>query len=225
MKNHHFPVTRMAQYTSSGPVTGETCELLIALHGYGQLAPEFARSLMHAASDPSSDPSGTGLIVPGRVVVCPEGLSRFYTSHRDRKVGASWMTREDREYEILDHVAMLDALLEHLLEEAPDHLRLRVVGFSQGAPTASRWVANGAVQPDQLVLWAAPPAEDLSDEEWALLADVPDVVVVAGTDDTLFPPDRVDHAMAMLTGNGCAARLIRFDGGHTVDPDVLLNPS
>ncbi|MEQ9104520.1 MAG: esterase [Rhodothermales bacterium] len=213
MKNHHFPVTRMARYTASGDVSAETCELMVALHGYGQLAPDFAADLT----------STQDLLVPGRVLVCPEGLSRYYTNHRERTVGASWMTREEREYEILDHVAWLDALLEHLLEEAPDHLRLRVLGFSQGAPTASRWVANGAVQPDQLILWAAPAADDLSDEEWALLADVPEIVVVAGSDDALFPPDRVDRAMATLSGHGCAARLVTFEGGHRMDPDVLAS--
>jgi predicted esterase len=133
------------------------------------------------------------------------------------------MTREDREYEILDHVAWLDALLEHLLDQAPDHLRLRVLGFSQGAPTASRWVANGAVQPDQLILWSAPPAEDLSDEEWEYLAEIPDIVVVAGSEDTLFPPDRVDRTMATLSGHGCAARLVSFEGGHRVEPEVLAS--
>jgi predicted esterase len=213
MKNHHFPVTRAARYTASGDVSAETCELVIALHGYGQLAPVFAAEL-------GSTP---GLLVSGRVVVCPEGLSRYYTNHRERTVGASWMTREDREYEILDHVAWLDALLEHLLDQAPDHLRLRVLGFSQGAPTASRWVANGAVQPDQLILWSAPPAEDLSDEEWEYLAEIPDIVVVAGSEDTLFPPDRVDRTMATLSGHGCAARLVSFEGGHRVEPEVLAS--
>lgn len=215
MMNHHFPVTRMARYAASGDVSSETCELVVALHGYGQLAPDFAAEL-------------ASTVIPGRVLACPEGLSRYYTNHRERTVGASWMTREEREYEILDHVAWLDALLEHLLEEAPDHLLVRVLGFSQGAPTASRWVANGAVQPDQLILWAAPAADDLSDEEWAFLADVPDIVVVAGSDDALFPPDRVDGAMATLSGHGCAARLVTFEGGHRMDPTLLttiISPS
>lgn len=210
MKTHHFPVTRMARYVASGPVTPETCDLVIALHGYGQLAPAFA-----------DQAALSGLVVPGRVVVCPEGLSRYYTNHKERKVGASWMTAEDREYEILDHVAWLDALLEHLLEDASDHMRIRVLGFSQGAPTASRWVANGAVNPDQLILWAAAPAEDLNDEEWETLAEVPDIVVAAGSDDALFPPDRVDRVMSTLGGRQCTARLVRFDGGHTLDADVL----
>lgn len=212
MQTHHFPVTRMARFVASGPVTQETCDLVIALHGYGQLAPEFA-----------AHPALSGLVVPGRVVVCPEGLSRYYTNHKERKVGASWMTAEDREYEILDHVAWLDALLEHLMEDAPDHMRLRVLGFSQGAPTASRWVANGAVNPDQLILWAAAPAEDLNDEEWETLADVPDMVVVAASDDAFFPPDRVDSAMSLLGGRQCAARLVRFEGGHTLDDNVLAS--
>lgn len=208
MKTHHFPITRMARYALSGPITEETCDLLIGLHGYGQLAPVFAEQLKP-------------VVVPGREVVCPEGLSRYYTNHKERVAGASWMTSEDREYEILDHVAWLDALAENLLEDAPEHLFVRVLGFSQGAPAASRWVGNGQLDVHQLILWGAPQAHDLTDEEWACLAAVPDVVLVAGRDDTIFPKNRVEVALDALEARGCHARHHFHDGGHVVLSDVL----
>src|SRR2546425_9676771 len=71
-------------------------------HGSGQLA---ARSLRHF--EPLAD--GT------RLVVAPEALSRFYLEDttvpaKERKVGATWMTRENRLSEIDDYVRYLDAL-------------------------------------------------------------------------------------------------------------------
>ena len=60
------------------------------LHGYGQLAGEFIRFFADLATDDS-------------LVVAPEAMNRFYLVNpesapaRDRPVGATWMTREDRE--------------------------------------------------------------------------------------------------------------------------------
>ena len=45
-----------------------------------------------------------------RVLVAPEGLSRFYVNATHGLVGASWMTREDRQHEIDDYVGYLDAI-------------------------------------------------------------------------------------------------------------------
>ena len=76
-------------------------ELWYVLHGYGQLAAPFLDDF-RAIDD------GT------RLIVAPEALSRFYEGdvqarlHKDAKVGASWMTREDRDAEIADYVAYLD---------------------------------------------------------------------------------------------------------------------
>src|ERR1051325_10016453 len=49
-----------------------------------------------------------------RRLVAPEGLSRFYLSERatERRVGASWMTREDRLAEIADYLGYLDAVYD-----------------------------------------------------------------------------------------------------------------
>ena len=84
-------------------------------------------------------------------IVAPEALSRFYDGdmqarmHRDAKVGASWMTREDRLSEIADYIAYLDAVHESILARLGGARRLpvTVLGFSQGGATAARWVASG----------------------------------------------------------------------------------
>ena len=75
---------------SSAPEDSAARELWYVLHGYGQLAAPFLEEF-RAIDD------GT------RLIVAPEALSRFYEGdaqarlHKDASVGASWMTREDRE--------------------------------------------------------------------------------------------------------------------------------
>src|SRR5215211_5481963 len=134
-------VRRTARYLTMGVPSPATRELWYVCHGYGQLAAEFIRDF--AVLDDDS-----------RLVVAPEALNRFYKNpepsrHRIGGVGATWMTSEARELEIDDYVAYLDDLHAHLTADAvaggadPDSLRVRVLGFSQGAATAARWVALG----------------------------------------------------------------------------------
>src|SRR5690606_700894 len=100
-------------------------EAWLVLRGYGMTA----RGILHwfraaARAD--------------RLLVAPEGLSRFYQERRGlRTVGASWMTRDDRDHEIADQQGYLEAVAARWLG---GRRRLEVHGFSQGVATACRWV-------------------------------------------------------------------------------------
>src|SRR5712691_3738407 len=100
MQEYHIGVTRTARYFTLGGSPREVAEVWFVCHGYGQLAGRFLRHFEPLAG-------GT------RLLVAPEALSRFYVEDttvpaRERKVGATWMTREDRLSEIDDYVRYLD---------------------------------------------------------------------------------------------------------------------
>ena len=110
--SHSLHVRRTARYYTIGPIHGFPRELWIVAHGYAQLARRFVKWF-----SPLDD--GT------RLIVAPEGLSRFYLdpvaerrAQAEPRVGATWMTREDREAEIADYVSYL----EHLASEVRRHL-------------------------------------------------------------------------------------------------------
>ena len=186
-------------------------ELWYVCHGYGQLAHRFIKRFEALAS-------------ADRVVVAPEGLSRFYVRGAGGTVGASWMTREDREEEIADYVRFLDALYDELVAAwgGPPR-RVVVLGFSQGCATASRWVARGAVVVDRVVLWGGLPAHDLTDADLTVLADrrAP-VALVVGDQDATVPPAGVREAESGLAAGGVPTEVIRYRGGHEIDPATLL---
>src|SRR5215213_7354677 len=125
MHEHHLSVTRTARYYTLGPLDGAPREVWVVCHGFGQLASRFLRHF-----DAIDD--GT------RLVVAPEALQRFYLDElkipaAERRVGATWMTREDRLADINDYVGYLDALCEELFRRVPrGSARLVVLGFSQG---------------------------------------------------------------------------------------------
>src|SRR2546429_3762725 len=157
VQEHRLTVARSARYFTLGGK--EPREVWFACHGYGQLAARFLDKLR--------------VLDDGRrCVVAPEGLSRFYLSERatERRVGASWMTREDRLAEIADYVRYLDAVYDDVFGRV-DRARLTVhaLGFSQGAATVSRWTAMGKSRIDRLRAWGGefPPDLDLTRRDGA----------------------------------------------------------
>ena len=231
MTEHFLSVTRTARYVVLGDETVAPDEIWFVLHGYGQLAARFARAFA-----PLAERGGARR----RLVVAPEALSRFYVdvpaaaSHVAAKVGATWMTREDREHEIADYVAYLDALAERVLAGAAGPPpALHVLGFSQGVATAARWVARGRVRADRLTLWGGTLPDDLGREgdgaagagaaAWAerLRALPAGVTLVGGAADALVPPAALGMQEQRLRALGVACRVVTFQGGHEIHAPTL----
>jgi predicted esterase len=213
---HALVVPRTARYYTLGPTHGFPRELWFVCHGYGQLAGRFLRQFV-------SLDDGT------RLIVAPEGLSRFYLdaipqrrTDPSPRVGATWMTREDREAEIADYVEYLERLcteIRHPLRGAAP--RLVVLGFSQGTATVSRWLAASDMRVDQLVLWGGsiPPELDLA--QWASRLHGAAITLVVGEQDEFATAAAVAAEAERLSAAGVAFTLHRFAGGHTVDAAAL----
>ncbi|NBC15795.1 MAG: esterase [Bacteroidetes bacterium] len=206
MTEHHLTVHRTARYHTLGPE--ETPDAVwFVLHGYGQLAAPFLRGFA---------PVDDGR----RLFVAPEALSRFYLPGHER-VGASWMTKADRETEIGDYLAYLDALAEHLRAPLPDDVPVHVLGFSQGATTACRWAVLGATPVERVVLWAGGLPHDLDYDAHAETLRALDVTLVAGTEDEYVTPERLAEQQALLDDYAIPYRHVSFDGPHRLDAETL----
>jgi predicted esterase len=164
IRAHHLYVTRTARYCTLGEPGPSVRQLWLVCHGYGQLAADLLAGFGAAAR-------------PDRLIVAPEALSRFYTGAEDgphgpdSKVGATWMTREDRLAEIYDYVAYLDRVHGHIRRQLPHHATVRTIalGFSQGTHTIARWAARTHIPIDELVLWGGTLPADLDPAEVAPL--------------------------------------------------------
>lgn len=205
----HLRVSRHAHWMEIGAPPGHAAELWIVLHGYGQRADRFLRRF-------------TALAGPDRRIVAPEGLSRFYLDDRYERVGASWMTREDREHEIEDTVLWLDALAAHLRERDGAPTRCVVVGFSQGAPAAGRWLALGHTRADRLICWGAGLPHDLDAALQRERFSMIDLTLVRGDSDSLVAPERIDAEADRLQAIGIPFRLVHYSGGHDIDAATLV---
>jgi len=218
---HRIRIERAARYYTLGDSARTPQELWYVIHGYAQLAARFLRRFR-----PLDD--GTQL------VVAPEALSRFYIerpgrTHAETPVGASWMTREDRFSEIDDYVAYLDALDSEIRSALDGAVpRVTVLGFSQGAATAARWVERGRATTHRLVLWGGllPPDLDLSTHADAFRGV--ELIVAAGDADAHVPPAALAEQRERLARHALRAREIAYAGGHEITSaalaEVAANP-
>jgi predicted esterase len=202
MREHHLSVSRSARYFTLGSVD-EPRDVWFVCHGYGQLA---ARFLERFRTIERQD----------RLIVAPEALSRFYLteSPTERRVGASWMTREDRLSEIADYIGYLDAVHGAVVRPAA---RVTVLGFSQGSATACRWVAIKSQRFDRLIVWGGeiPP-----DVDPARLAGTR-LTLVYGDRDEYFTPKIVTATQQRLRNGPVEYELVPFAGGHEIDDATL----
>ena len=226
LHEHHLTVERTARYFTIEPGEAGAREVWLVCHGYSQLAERFLRQF--AALDDGR-----------RLVVAPEALSRFYLHEEEPgepptgaprpsgghalggRVGASWMTREDRLSEIADQVAYLDALARHVFRRVErSAVTLRVLGFSQGGATATRWAALGTTRVDELILWGSHLPPDLDLSAAPRLGGTP-VRFVWGEGDPYLDAARVAEDQARLAAAGIACSVTTYAGGHQISRGVL----
>src|SRR5205809_5270742 len=210
---HHLPVSRTARYYTLGAPGPGTRQVWVVCHGYGQLASRFLEKL-RVLDDATC------------YLVAPEALSRFYLSESptERRVGASWMTREDRLAEIEDYVRYLDAVYADVfgsLDRA--QVTVHALGFSQGAPTVSRWAAMGKAGIDRLTLWGGefPPDLDLTVDQVARRLRDARLALVYGRSDEFITPKVVSGIVDGFRRHGIPYEEIAFDGGHELNEAVL----
>lgn len=198
-----------------GEGPGEPAEIWYLLHGYGERADRFLGRFRPLAS-------------PARLLVAPEGLSRFYLARGGKgrhstgdRVGASWMTRLARDAEIRDYVRYLGLVARQTEEGRQGEEPVRtVLGFSQGVHTAARWVCLGGLRTRRLILWGASLPEDLPDGAVGRLAATR-LILVRGREDHLRRPDAEEAEERWLGRGGIDWTVRTHGGGHEIVPSLL----
>jgi predicted esterase len=212
---HHLSVTRTARYCTLGGDAPSVDDVWVVCHGFGQLARDFAEEFRDVAR-------------PGRLIVAPEALNRFYLNREggragaSARVGATWMTREDRLIEIDDYVRYLDDVLREVLRgQRSDAARVTALGFSQGTATVARWAVQGTSKLARVILWAGalPPEIDPAALRARLAAA--ELHLVFGTRDDMLNHEELRAQRAALERAAVPHTVHEFDGGHRMDRGAL----
>lgn len=200
-------IQRTARYFLSDEPSLHHKYLCFVLHGYGQLPEFFLRRFM-------------GLKRQDILFVAPEGLHRHYLQGSKGRVGASWMTKEDRFNDIADYCQLLNQVAQEVLAEGSFD-KTAILGFSQGVATACRWANNTDLDFQTLINWAGAFPPDL-DFKSALENFKPkNLYMLCGDEDEFISEERLKEHMDFLFSQGFRPNLIRFKGGHDIEPKTL----
>ena len=198
--SHSFKASKTYRFFCI-PSENSSKNLLVALHGYGQLAAFFIKKFNACSND--------------YTILAPEGPHRFYKNGYSGRVGASWMTKEAREDDIKDNINWLtEWLTDHLKENTYDKIIL--LGFSQGGATAARWYYNNPGQFDQLILWASVFPPDISKPKIKLSNNN---LYVVGKNDEFINDEMRLNEVKFYQNIGFDTHV--YDGNHDIDPFVI----
>jgi predicted esterase len=206
MKENHFETKRTARYYSLGNCNENTENVWIVLHGYMQPAKFFLKQFELFKNSKT-------------YIVAPEALSRAYVSGVSGKVGASWMTKEDREKEISDYVFYLNSLSNQILSKVPVNCKIKLLGFSQGVAALCRWYAQSNISAEQIILWCGTFPIDMQfyhgNKKWK------NIHLVSASNDIYITPEKKQEQKKILHNIGIKFTAHEFEGKHEIHLDVL----
>jgi len=193
-----------------GAVNSNCREVWLVLHGYGQLSQFFIRSF-------------SSLVAEHRLIVAPEGLHRFYIEGFAGRVGASWMTKEERDSDIVDYLEYLDLVLKELRNQGvPQNAKINLLGFSQGASTACRWFFHTKEEVQAIVLWSGMVPPDLNlaigdRQKWE------NAYLVFDSNDPFHHTEHFQRQLSWLEENKLPFQLVESSSGHAITAEGISN--
>jgi predicted esterase len=210
MSKHSITVSKKARYYQIGEASPIIKKVWIVLHGYAMLS-EFFIKKFENLNDGST------------LIIAPEALNRFYIDGTYNRVGASWMTKEERITDIKENNEYLNSLAKEIFNQiGHDNFSLNILGFSQGGATACRWAFSSDMKVNNLILWAGDiPGDTLTvenKEKWASI----NTHLIMGNQDYLIPEEMKVKFLEEIQNYGIDFSSTKYEGGHKIYPEVLL---
>lgn len=203
MEKIYLPIEKQARIYLSQKPHQNIKKCWICFHGYGMLGQYFL-------------PKFESLFQEDTLVIVPEALSRFYLDPQYEKVGASWMTKDDRLLDIQEQHLYLNKVYKELVGTLTKLEEFNVLGFSQGVSTAWRWIQQQKITVNHLVIWAGSiPLEPLHSFY------VENLWLVYALDDPYAQWVNPQTIKDWLDKQSIDYELLLFQGGHTIPKEVL----
>lgn len=207
----HIITTKTSRYYTLGKPGESLTNIWFVFHGYGQLSKEFLELFKGIANDKI-------------LLVAPEAMNKFYLKGFTGKIGATWMTKEDRENEINDYVTMIDKIYQKILESLElSRIKITVFGFSQGGHTAVRWLSKKQPSVNNLILWGSGIPRDVNYKSMFNYWNGINIKILFGNNDQFISKEKLDDELTYINTQKINYELVKYSGIHKVDPVNLQN--
>lgn len=151
-------------------------------------------------------------------IIAPQAPSKYYLKSNFKRVGSSWLTKENTEKDTENIMQYFDSIFEN--EMIPESKNLIVFGYSQGVSVAMRYVAKRQLVCYQLILHSGGiPKESIIEDFDFLNAQVK---FIYGSKDVYLNEERLQAEIKkahQLFNN--KIEVIMFDGKHEVNIDTI----
>ncbi len=209
MSEQHFIHTeKTALITTLGDIN-EAQTVWIILHGYGQKSKEFYQHFLN-------------FNLKENYFVLPDALNYFYLKSGEGEIGASWMTKYEREKDIEDNNRYLNKVYQHFVQP---HIwngkKLYVLGFSQGAATLVRWLAMNDINASQVILWGAAFPPDMEQEKYLKKLHSLKWLYFVGTEDEYITIEEKEKMKAFFETHHFNLKWIEYTGKHSLKKNIL----
>ena len=204
-------MTKTVSYSSSNTyntlnsLSPNTKNIWLVFHGIGYLSRYFITYFSSLNSEEN-------------YIICPQAPSKYYKGDNYKRVGASWLTKENTVLETENVLNYIDAVIEN--EEIPKNINLIVLGYSQGVSIASRWVAKRQQLCEKLILISGVFPNELSSNDFTHLPHLK-VSHTVGSNDPLFEKENVKKQEDRMQTIFPQIKYINHNGGHQMDFNLL----
>ena len=204
-------ISKTGKYSQIGKCSKKINNVWIVLHGYGMLSEYFVKKFECIINETT-------------LVIAPEATNRFYLGNNYNRVGASWMTKLDREQEISDNILFLDKLFSIIKKDiGHDNFKLNTLGFSQGGPALVRWLMSNKLNTNSLILWGSDiPKDSLVTENKSRWNSI-NLKIVIGKNDEYINEEKKQEFVGVVKSYGLKYELIEYEGSHKIIEKELKN--
>tara|TARA_B100000242_G_scaffold293894_1_gene273565 strand:- start:14502 stop:15152 length:651 start_codon:yes stop_codon:yes gene_type:complete len=211
MEKKNISISKKARYFQLGKISEQTKTIWFVFHGYGMLSQYFIKKFKSLENNQT-------------VIISPEALSRFYIGENYDRVGASWITKEDKINDIDDNNNYLNSLFQSTTKNINlNSINVHVLGFSQGGATACRWILNSSIKINSLALWGADiPIDCLSENNRGKWNQFKTTLIVGKRDEFISDENKKEFTK-ILNAYNLDYELIEYNGTHKIIEEVLID--
>lgn len=211
MEKKKISVSKTARYFQAGSISNKTKNIWFVFHGYGMLGEFFIKKF-------------ESLVDSETIIIAPEAMSRFYLNNKYERVGASWITKVDKDDDIIDNSNFLNQLYNNLISQiGHEQINLNILGFSQGGSTACRWALNEKFNINSICFWGSDIPKECLTEKYRNRWNTMKISIIIGKKDTLIPLEYREKFRDLINDYELNYSLVEYDGDHRIIEDVLID--
>lgn len=194
-------------YNTLNTLTEKTKNVWLVFHGMGYLSKYFIEYFSEL--DPEEN-----------YIIAPQAPAKYYQDMSFKRIGASWLTRENTRMETDNILNYVDAVFENELSGIIPNLI--VMGYSQGVSIATRWVASRKIQCSRIIIHSGGIPKELTAKDFAFQNSETVVNCVYGDKDPFITEARkIEEKEKGIVLFQERLKIESFDGVHEVNRSFL----